>query len=581
MTQRSRMRVGLAATLLALGFNAKAQDDAQYLSAAERWIDTEFQPSTLSREEQLEELRWFIEAARPFRGQTINVVSETITTHEYEAQTLARAFSEITGINVVHDLIQEGDVIEKLQTQTQSGQNIYDAYVNDSDLIGTHFRYGFVTPLSDWMEGDGKAFTSPTLDLEDFIGLSFTTAPDGKIYQLPDQQFANLYWFRYDWFSDPEIQRQFRELYGYDLGVPVNWSAYEDIAKFFSEEVNGNGTIDGQKVYGHMDYGKKDPSLGWRFTDAWLSMAGAGDKGIPNGLPVDEWGIRVEGCHPVGSSVTRGGDTNGPAAVYALQKYIDWLKAYAPPEAAGMTFSEAGPVPAQGNIAQQIFWYTAFTADMTAEGLPVVNEDGTPKWRMAPSPYGAYWEEGMKLGYQDAGSWTLLESTPVERRQAAWLYAQFTTAKTVSLKKTLVGLTPIRDSDLKSPEMQAAAPRLGGLVEFYNSPARVSWTPTGTNVPDYPKLAQLWWQNVAQAVTGEVSAQQAMDNLAKQQDDILARLERIGMAKCGPRLNEERDAQYWFDQPGAPKPPLDNEKPQGETVPYDELVQAWREGRAR
>ena len=47
------------------------------------------------------------------------------------------------------------------------------------------------------------------------------------------------------------------------------------------------------RVYGHMDYGKKDPSLGWRFTDAWLSMAGVGDKGIPNGLPVDEWGIRV------------------------------------------------------------------------------------------------------------------------------------------------------------------------------------------------------------------------------------------------------------------------------------------------
>jgi glycerol transport system substrate-binding protein len=159
---------------------------------------------------------------------------------------------------------------------------------------------------------------------------------------MPDQQFANLYWFRYDWFKRPELQAKFKEIYGYELGVPVNWSAYEDIAEFFSEKVK---EIDGKRVYGHMDYGKKDPSLGWRFTDAWLSMAGAGDKGIPNGLPVDEWGIRVDGCRPVGSSVSRGGDTNGPAAVYALTKYIDWLKKYAPPEAAGMTFSEAGPVP--------------------------------------------------------------------------------------------------------------------------------------------------------------------------------------------------------------------------------------------
>jgi glycerol transport system substrate-binding protein len=60
--------------------------------------------------------------------------------------------------------------------------------------------------------------------------------------------------------------------------VPVNWSAYEDIAKFFSEDVK---EIDGKRVYGHMDYGKKDPSLGWRFTDAWFSMAGGGDKGCP------------------------------------------------------------------------------------------------------------------------------------------------------------------------------------------------------------------------------------------------------------------------------------------------------------
>ncbi len=554
-------------------------DDAAYLAAAEKWIDSEFNPSTLTREEQLEELKWFIEAAKPFRGMDINVVSETITTHEYESKTLAPAFSEITGINITHDLIQEGDVVEKLQTQMQSGKNIYDAYINDSDLIGTHFRYGFAVPLSDWMSGEGADVTLPTLDVDDFIGKSFTTGPDGKLYQLPDQQFANLYWFRYDWFSDPEIQAQFKEIYGYDLGVPTNWSAYEDIANFFTNEVNGDGTIDGVKVYGHMDYGKKDPSLGWRFTDAWLSMAGAGDKGFPNGLPVDEWGIRVEDCVPVGSSVSRGGDTNGPAAVYSLTKYIEWLQKFAPPEALGMTFSEAGPVPAQGAVAQQIFWYTAFTADMTKEGLPVVNEDGTPKWRMAPSPHGSYWEEGQKLGYQDAGSWTLLNSTPVDRRKAAWLYAQFTVSKTVSLKKTLVGLTPIRESDIQSQAMTDAAPLLGGLVEFYRSPARVAWTPTGTNVPDYPKLAQLWWQNVAPAITGEVTPQQAMDNLAAAQDDVLGRLERVGMATCGPKLGEEKDPQFWFDEPGAPKAKLENEKPQGETVNYDELLQAWKDGK--
>ncbi|MBU3059245.1 ABC transporter substrate-binding protein [Pseudomonas indica] len=570
---KTRHGMALAALLAMSGLSGAAWADA-YEDAAKKWIESEFNPSTLSKEEQLKELQWFIKAAEPFRGMEINVASETIATHEYESKILAKAFSEITGIKLKHDLIQEGDVVEKLQTQMQSDKNIYDGYVNDSDLIGTHFRYGKVVPISDMMAGDGKDYTLPTLDIKDFIGISFTTGPDGKIYQLPDQQFANLYWFRADWFERPELKAKFKEIYGYELGVPVNWSAYEDIAEFFSKHVK---EIDGQRVYGHMDYGKKDPSLGWRFTDAWFSMAGAGDKGLPNGLPVDEWGIRVEGCRPVGSSVERGGDTNGPAAVFATTKYVDWLRQYAPPEAQGMTFSEAGPVPAQGNIAQQIFWYTAFTADMTKPGLPVVNADGTPKWRMAPSPKGPYWEEGMKLGYQDTGSWTFLKSTPEKRRLAAWLYAQFTVSKTVSLKKTLVGLTPIRESDINSQAMTEAAPKLGGLVEFYRSPARVQWTPTGTNVPDYPRLAQLWWQFIAEAASGDKTPQEALDGLAAAQDTMMARLERSGVqGECGPKLNEPRDPEYWLNQPGAPKPKLENEKPKGETVSYDELVKSWQ-----
>jgi len=559
---------------LGLSFQASAD---QYSDAAKKWVNEAFKNSTLTKEEQMKEMEWFIQAAEQFRGMDINVVSETIATHEYESKVLAEAFSEITGINLTHTLIQEGDVIEKLQTQMQSGRNIYDGWVNDSDLIGTHFRYGKVMPVEDIMNGEGKDLTLPTLDLGDFIGLDFTTGPDGKLYQLPDQQFANLYWFRADWFEREDLKKQFMDIYGYELGVPVNWSAYEDIAEFFSVHVK---EIDGKRVYGHMDYGKKDPSLGWRFTDAWFSMAGAGDKGLPNGLPVDEWGIRVDECHPVGASVSRGGATNGPAAVYATTKYVDWLEKYAPPEAPGMTFSEAGPVPAQGAVAQQIFWYTAFTASMIEDGLPVVNEDGTPKWRMAPSPRGPYWEEGMKLGYQDVGSWTFMKSTPKERRLAAWLYAQFTVSKTVSLEKTIAGLTPIRESDIESDVMTEMAPKLGGLVEFYRSPARVQWSPTGTNVPDYPKLAQLWWQYIAQAASGEATPQEALDGLAEAQDRVMERLERANVQEtCGPKLNEPRDPQYWLDQPGAPKQKLDNEKPQGKTVRYEELLKTWEKAR--
>src|SRR6476660_8065198 len=171
--RRKSLRNALLAMTSALAIAVVAWPALADEAAAKRWVDQEFQPSTLSKADQMKEMQWFINAAKPFVGMDINVVSETITTHEYESKTLAKAFTEITGIKVKHDLIQEGDVVEKIQTQMQSGRNIYDAWINDSDLIGTHFRYKQAIALDDWMAGEGKDVTSPTLDVPDFIGRSF------------------------------------------------------------------------------------------------------------------------------------------------------------------------------------------------------------------------------------------------------------------------------------------------------------------------------------------------------------------------------------------------------------------------
>ncbi len=553
------------------------------MAEAEKWVDNEFQPSTLSRDEQLAEMDWFIKAAEPFKGMEINVLSETIPTHSYESETLTKAFEEITGIKVNHQLLGEGEVVQAVQTQMQTRRNLYDAYINDSDLIGTHSRLQLAYNLSDFMEGEGKDVTNPGLDLDDFMGKSFTTGPDGKLYQLPDQQFANLYWFRKDWFDKPELQAKFKEMYGYDLGVPVNWSAYEDIAEFFSVHVK---EIDGVRIYGHMDYGKRAPDLGWRMTDAWLSMAGTGNKGTPNGVPIDEWGIRMEAgsCNPAGASVSRGGETNGPASVYAIRKWDEWLRKYAPPGAASYDFYQSLPALSQGNVAQQIFWYTAFTASMVApksEGNNTVDDEGKPLWRMAPSPHGPYWQEGQKLGYQDAGSWTILKSTPVDRAKAAWLYAQFVVSKTLDVKKSHVGLTFIRDSTVRHESFTERAPNLGGLVEFYRSPDRVNWSPTGINVPDYPKLAQLWWQNIGDVNSGAFTPQEAMDRLAGEMDQVMSRMQAADeqanvYGGCGPRLNDEQDPSAWLGKDDGPKAQLENEKPQGETIAYEELIKRWQ-----
>ena len=151
--------------------------------------------------------------------------------------------------------------------------------------------------------------------------------------------------------------------------------------------------------------------------------------------------------------------------------------------------------------------------------------------------------------------------------------------ETVDVKKSHVGLTFIRNSTVEHESFSERAPNLGGLVEFYRSPDRVAWSPTGVNVPDYPKLAQIWWQQIGDVNSGSFTPQEAMDRLAEEMDITMARMQAVDEAAgvyggCGPRLNEERSAEYWYENGGA-KPPLDNEKPQGVTVNYDKLVERW------
>jgi glycerol transport system substrate-binding protein len=278
-------------------------------------------------------------------------------------------------------------------------------------------------------------------------------------------------------------------------------------------------------------------------------------------LPVDEWGIRVEDGVPVGASVARGGATNGPAAVYALEKYIEWLEHYAPPEARDWRWVDAGPQPARGDIAQRIFQYTTWLSDdrFRDPDSPVTDDQGFPLWRVAPTPHGRYWDAGMKVGYQDAGSWTIPSNVRGARRAMAWVWAQFAVSKTVAVDKFIAGGTPVRRSTVTAPYLTAHIREYGGLIEFYRSVDAVQWTDTGLNVPDYPLLSGLWWPNIAKAIEGTITPQQAMDTVARQMDEAM---QQMNMARFSPQLNPPTDAAQWLARPGAPKAERPPEPPQ-------------------
>ncbi len=72
-----------------------------------------------------------------------------------------------------------------------------------------------------------------------------------------------------------------------------------------------------------------------------------------------------------------------------------------------------------------------------------------------------------------------------------------------------------------------------------------------------------------------------MDNLAEEMDQVMARLERSGMARCAPKLNPKGDPGKYLSDKNTPWKKLANEKPKGETIAYDTLLNAWKKGKVR
>jgi glycerol transport system substrate-binding protein len=67
---------------------------------------------------------------------------------------------------------------------------------------------------------------------------------------------------------------------------------------------------------------------------------------------------------------------------------------------------------------------------------------------------------------------------------------------------------------------------------------------------------------------GHTTPHAAMDNLAEEMDQVRARLQRAGMARCAPKVNPKCDPSKWLSSEHALWK-LDNEKPKGETIAHD------------
>ncbi|MFN8828762.1 MAG: hypothetical protein ACK50Q_02800 [Labrys sp. (in: a-proteobacteria)] len=528
----------------------------------ERWIQGEFSPSTLTEAERRDELAWFRDAAAPLRGMTIKVATPDAIANDYEARILTRAFEDITGISVDQSMLPESELSAALIDHLAGRERGFTAMIAPLALEETTDVARGAVDLAAFMAGEGKAFTNPRLDPAD-LAATDPKAPIGRM--LPNLLVADAYWFRRDLFEDPALAAAFRTRFGYELGVPVNFTAYGDIAAFFTD----NPALASAGVrFGHAAPRPASPDLPAFFATRFLTLAGA-----PDAL-----GLRYEGCRPAGAATARDGSVDAPVAAYAVATYRAWL---------GLAAPEPRPDKPQtiheqlldGTVAQALSWPTDRAAEFVRRRDRLHTPDGRALWSVAPQPVGAYHGAEPALADRSTG-WLVLSSAGEKERQAAWLYAQFTVAKSVTLRKSLIGLAFSRRGDLASEATRAREGDLGDLLALYRFMAAgtAKAAPRAVSPGLVAALAPSW----SQALTSETTPA-LLERIAAEQDRVLA-ARAAGAATddpCAPLPTPVTDRESWFAKAdagdgAAPRRALANDKPAGQTRPYAAVLEAWR-----
>ena len=280
-------------------------------------------------------------------------------------------------------------------------------------------------PLTDYMAGEGKDVTLPGLDVKDFIGKSSPPRPDEKLYQLPDQQFANLYWFRYDWFARPgpqgQVQGQVRlrpRRAGQLVGLRGHRRVLHQRRQGDRRQARSTATWTTARRTRRSAGASPMPGCRWPATATRASRTASRST---SGASASE------GCTPVGAvgqPRRRDQRPGGRLRADEVHRLAEGLCA-AGGDRHDLLRGRPGAWP-RARSRSRSSGTRRSPPTSTKPGLPVVNADGTPKWRMAPSPHGPVLEGGHEARLPGrAARGPCSKSTPVDRRKAAWLYAQF------------------------------------------------------------------------------------------------------------------------------------------------------------
>lgn len=352
---------------------------------------------------------------------------------------LSKDFEEKSGNTMNFEFVPWPNFADRMLNELNSGGKLCDLLIGDSQWIGGGAENGHYVKLNDF-------FDAESISMDDFAPATvyaYSTWPKGtpNYYALPAMGDANGWFYRKDWFTDPDIMAAYKAETGKDLGEPTSQEELLQIAEFFQGR-----EIDGQTRYGAAIFTER------------------GSEGITMGATgaLYTFGFKYENTP---GEYDMEGAVNSPEAVAGLEFYKRLYECCTPPGYTDSYMEQGLDAFKSGQVAMAMNWFAFFPglyADPNTGGDKIdffVN----PPQNVAASTLGG---QGISvIAYSD-------------KRDAALDYIKWFAQPEIQAKWWALGGYSAANSVLLDPGFKDSAPFAGdflvamdGVQDFWQEPA--------------------------------------------------------------------------------------------------------------
>jgi len=415
------------------------------------------------------------EAAAPYKGTTIRTIGEALPPLE-AMNKLKGKFEEETGIEVVIEMYEHSEAVNKVMLDLNSKRGRYDFILQPHRELGRFVTNGHLTPIEKFMN-DPKLRNSDFKPEEVlYQGLwKEISWYEGKPYGFPFTALTMYLWYRKDLLEDPKEQAGFKAKYGYDMPVPSTWEQYRDLAEWFTRPDEG--------FYGTAIQGKRHEALWYEWLNFLYSFGG-------DMMEVDSGSE----CGPI--------IVNSPEAVESLEYYKSLVQ-YSPSDTLNYFWDDVMVAMQQAKVFELIMWNDATYA---VEDPSQSTVSGKMGFDLIPQG------KAGKVGQVEG--WTYLIPAYAKNQEAAFLFIQWMMEYDQQLNQHMNGGASARPDVYATPEVQKITYSKASM----DTNAVAIAKPT---IPESPQITEILVLELSNALAGSKSSQQALDDAAVEMHKLL------------------------------------------------------------